>query len=552
MLSLRQGPARIGIGWGLVLVGQFVALFAILALSGPGRIDIVDGQTRYEVARSLVEHGDSVIRDPDVRYTVFPGRDGQLYTPYRFPQTGAGVVAIVLADRTGPVSEGRRHFSFALTSAFAGALLAVVYTLWFRSLGHNGLPALGWGSAGLFCTPNWFYATSTFDDIWGATALVGAVALASRRGWGWALAAGLALGLAFNCKQPLGLFVLPVLAVAYDGKAPLGRQWARLGLILAGLAAGVAAYKAYDYYKYPPESLLAHAEAWANRGPLWNANPIPALLSLSISLGAGVCWYCPTWPIALRGLAASYRLDKDDRTKPGEPAGLSRRDKPGGSRTEVLSASPKWVGLAVMAASAGFVLFLSFVAFYKGDPSWGPRYLTPMLALWWLWAPAGAARLRRRLVVLLLFLGAVVQLLALSVDPQRLHLERALPAVTYSQPGWLHFDPALSHLLNRPREIGEIIASRHERAAAYSPAPSPTFATPGLSSRITEAIWDYHVFASLRPWWIHQQYLPPEERPVDLARTVMLLTAAAAGGLALVLLGRHLLPSLNASYVSGR
>jgi hypothetical protein len=190
------------------------------------------------------------------------------------------------------------------------------------------------------------------------------------------------------------------------------------------------------------------------------------------------------------------------------------------------------------------------VAFYKGDPSWGPRYLTPMLALWWLWAPAGAARLGRRLTVLLLSLGAGVQLLALSVDPQRLHLERALPSATYSQPGWLHFYPAYSHLLNRPREIGEILAARHGRAASYTPAPSPTFATPGISSRITEAIWDYHVFASLRPWWIHQQYLSPEERPVDLGRTVLVLLAAAAGGLALMLLGRRLLAGPNASYAS--
>jgi hypothetical protein len=521
MLSPRLGLPRVGIGWGLVVAGQFVAVFATLALSGPGRIDIVDGQTRYEVARSLVEHGDSIIRDPDVRYTVFPGRDGRLYTPYRFPQTGAGVVAIVLADHTGPVSEGRRHFAFALTSAFAGALLAVIYTLWFRSAGMGCLPAVAWGSAGIFCTPNWFYATSTFDDILGTAAVVGAFALggASRRGWLWAPAAGLALGLAFNCKQPLGLFVLPVLAVAYDGKAPLSRQWARLGTILAGLAAGVIAYKAYDYYKYPPEALLTYADAWADRGPLWNTNPLPALLSLSVSVGAGAFWYCPTWPLTLRGLAAEYRHDRR-------------------------------VSLAALAASAGFVLFLSFVAYYKGDPAWGPRYLTPMLALWWLWAPAGAARLGRRLTVLLLSLGAAVQLLGLSVDPQRLHLERGLPCAAYSQPGWLHFKPAYSHLLNRPREIGEILAAGHGRAGAYTPAPSPTFATPGISSRIQEAVWDYHVFASLRPWWV-QQYLSPEERPVDLSRTVLFLLTAASGGLALMLLGRRLLAGPNASYASG-
>jgi hypothetical protein len=67
-------------------------------LCDPGRIDIVDGQTRYEVARRVVEHGDSIIRDPDVWFAVFPGRDGRRYTKYRFPQSAAGVVAILTAD----------------------------------------------------------------------------------------------------------------------------------------------------------------------------------------------------------------------------------------------------------------------------------------------------------------------------------------------------------------------------------------------------------------------------------------------------------------------
>src|SRR5262245_10919348 len=117
-------------GWGWALAGQFAAIFAVVALSGPGRIDIVDGQTRYEVARSLVDHGDSIIRDPDVTFAVFSGRDEKRYTPYRFPQTAAGVAAILLADHTGPVAEGRRHFFFTLTSAFAAAVLGVTYTQW--------------------------------------------------------------------------------------------------------------------------------------------------------------------------------------------------------------------------------------------------------------------------------------------------------------------------------------------------------------------------------------------------------------------------------------
>jgi hypothetical protein len=503
--------ARMQPGWPLAICGQFTAIFAIVALSGPGRIDIVDGQTRYEVARSLVEHGDSIIRDPDVWFPVFPGRDGRRYTPYRLPQSAVGVVAIVAADHTGPIAEGRRQFFFTLTSAVAAALLALTYSLWFRWRGQACMPALAWSSAGIFCTPSWFYGTSTFDDILGAAAVVGAVVLANaacRRGWGWALASGLALGWAFNCKQPLGVFVLPMLALIWYRQTPARRSWLKPALLVAGLAAGVAVYKGYDWYKYPPEAVAAHASLWADAGPVWTANPIPALLSLTFSPGAGVLWYCPTLLITLYGLAAAVRRDRA-------------------------------VGLALVAASAIFLLFHCFLAFYKGDPSWGPRYLTPMLALWWLWAPDGAAQLPRRLVATLLAFGVVVQLLALSVDPQRLHLERAMPSAVYAQPGWLHFDPAYSHLLNRPREIGEI-CSRASPATAYTPAPSPTFATPcirGTVSDLTEAIRQYQVFASLRPWWVHQQYLPPDDRPVDLAQTVLLLAALSGGGLLLMAQG---------------
>src|SRR5437763_8975652 len=102
--------------WG-ALAGLFLVVFAAVALSGPGRIDIIDGQPRYEVARSLVDHGDVVIRDLDIWWTVIPGRRGQLFTAYRLPQSLVGVPAVLLADLTGPTSEGRRHFFFVLTSA---------------------------------------------------------------------------------------------------------------------------------------------------------------------------------------------------------------------------------------------------------------------------------------------------------------------------------------------------------------------------------------------------------------------------------------------------
>ena len=102
--------------WGIAQSGLFLTVFALVGLSGPGRIDIVDGQTRYEVARSIVDYGDLVIRDPNVWFVVFPGRGGKRYTKYRLAQSAVAIPAILIADATGPIQETRRHFFFTLTS----------------------------------------------------------------------------------------------------------------------------------------------------------------------------------------------------------------------------------------------------------------------------------------------------------------------------------------------------------------------------------------------------------------------------------------------------
>jgi hypothetical protein len=503
-------PSRASLGWFFALAGLSVFVFAVTALSGPGRIDIVDGQTRYEVARSLVDFGDSKIRDENVWFGVFPGRDEQQYTTYRLPQSLAGVIAILAADAFGTASEARRHFFFSLTGAFFCAVLAVAYAVWFRRLGMGPRAAVLWAAAGIFCTPNWFYGTTSFDDILGAAALVVAVATAfvtrTRRPILGAALAGLLLGYAFNCKQPLGAFLPVVLAANYDGRISLRKQWGRLALIVLGLGIGIAAYKGYDWYKYPPGATPDHSELLAKYAPLWPGNPLAALLGLAFSPGAGVIWYCPTLVLSILGMSVWMRRER-----------LFVR--------------------SFLVSSAVLVLFLSVLTFFKGDPAWGPRYLTPVFALGWVFAPAGASLLVRVRAPLFLALGFFVQILALSVDSHRLYIERGLPSsFAVSQP-WLYFRPAVSHLFNRPREIVDLLHPDLSRAESFSPAPSPTFTFPVIDfvEGGPEAIHRYHVLNSFRPWWISLQYLNADERPVDIGSSAALLLLVAFGGLGLLL-----------------
>jgi len=505
--------------WWIARAGLFLTVFAVVALSGPGRIDIVDGQTRYEVARGLVEHGDSIIRDPNVWFAVFPGRDGLRYTKYRFPQSAAGVAAILAADCSGPVNEGRRHFFFTLTSSVASATLAVIYASLFGRLGHGPRASLLWAGGGIFCTPSWFYGTSTFDDILGSVAVVLAVssALASRQRHprAGAILAGLALGLAFHCKEPLGIFVLPVLAAIYNPKLDWRSQWGRQAIVVLLLAASVAVYLGYDWYKFPPGSTTGHAELMKKYAPFWSGNPEVALLAMSFSLSTGVLFYNPAILICLSGLRAWW-------------------------------SDEKLFCLSLSAAIGVFILFISSLTFFKGDPAWGPRYLTPIFAVLWILAPAGSHHVRRWVLVAALGLGLVVQLSALCIDPHRLYIEHGLPSAFYvSDPG-LYFHPAISHLINRPREIAEVLSSQGDRANRYSPSPAPTFAFPVIDfvERGPAAIRKYHVLNTFRPWWANMGYLDQRIRPVNLTKTVLLLVLISLIGLGLMVLASEGIPTV--------
>jgi hypothetical protein len=498
--------------WGLALCGLFLFVLALLALSGPGRIDIVDGQARYLVTRSLVDHGDPVVRDPDFWFNVLPGRDGNRYSAYRFPQSLAGVPALLLADGTGPVSEARREFFFSLHGAFLGAVLAVLYAVWFRGAGCSPAAAVGWAVAGVCCTPVWFYATSTFDDLLGTVLVVGAVGLA---GWGRssrpllaAAAAGLTLALALNTKQPLAVFVLPVLALVLTAAVPWRTRVAAAFLVLGGLAVGVAAFRGYEWYKFPPGTRGEHERLLSAYVQPWPGNTPAGLFGLLLSPAAGVLWYCPPLPLGLAGLACCWR------------------------RRRLFCA-------ALAAACVVFVLFVSSLCFFKGDPCWGPRYLTPVFALLWLFVPTAAAAWPRRLTGLLLGLGLLVQVLALSVDPYRLYVHHRLPSGFYAGHEWIYFHPALGHLNNRPRELLEILGDGGPDAAAFSPAPRPTEPPPVLEQMAAgpEAVRRYRFLASFRPWWISQRWLAPADRPVALLPTAGLLLTLALTGLALTCLG---------------
>jgi len=191
---------------------------------------------------------------------------------------------------------------------------------------------------------------------------------------------------------------------------------------------------------------------------------------------------------------------------------------------------------AVIASIAVFAAFVVPISIFKGDPAWGPRYLTPVFALLWMFAPVAASRSGRTATAVLLAAGFAVQSGALSVDPHRLYVERGLPSAFGAAWPILYFDPANAHTLERPREIAEVWQDRNRPGLTFSPAATPTSAFPVIDEveRGRAAIEKYKLVDAFRTWWVSQRYLSPAQRPVSIGSALTFFTALGGLGLALI------------------
>src|SRR5262249_16368564 len=135
---------------------------------------------------------------------------------------------------------------------------------------------------------------------------------------------------------------------------------------------------------------------------------------------------------------------------------------------------------------------------------------------------------------LVLGLGVVVQLLALATDPHRVYIVNHFLPDNLFYSNALFYDLRTSHLFARPGEIVDVLTSDdHCEAAAPARPPTSPLPPPGKDLIEPSVARRYCVFAEFRPWWCWQWHLDTAERPVDLARTAMLLASIAAVGLVL-------------------
>jgi len=504
-------------------LGVFFTLLGLYLLTNPGRIDFIDGQYRYEVARSWLDVGEPVIRDPALLAlgaAVNPS-SGKAYSGYNAGPSLTPAPLMALSRWLPGGTADRDRFAFSLTGAFFGALVPVLLMTVYGRLGV-GLPmsvacALVFG----LTTQWWPGSVTSFDQNQHAFLLLSALLLAWRSGRHasapLAAMAGVTGSLLLTYQETYAILLpavaLAVFAPASEGTpcaAPLGKLRIDRGAVIrylafgAGSCVGVGLFLAFNYWRFG--ALLQPDRYQA----LWPDNGLAGALSLTISPGRSVFLFSPPLVLAAFGARAVW------------------------TRAPALSFSAGLSGVM-------HLLFVSNLAFFAGEWAWGPRYLLVLLPLASLGLPFAMVRLRARYaaVPLAVGLGLLVQLMAVSLDHQRFYFERNLAPHFWAYDPWFYFKD--SQLLARPLELAETLRSGvPAEARSFSPTPRSqvTYAPFGPARPHVGAAWvqGFQVFYLPRPWPLWMTHMEPATRPTDVAPLTGICVALMVLGIGLPLL----------------
>jgi len=483
-----------------------VGALALLLLAVPGALGPLDGQSMFQVTRSIVERGDVAVSGPV--YGV-AGLHGQYYSKYGPGQSLLAVPLYVAGRAMAPLLPDSLRPEMptvmaSLLPALATALTVAVLMLTARELGASRRGAMCLSLIYLFATPAVVYATQWFSEALTASALLVAFYLLLIERTGprrWHLpATGAALALAVATRLDALLLVPPLLLYAVSG----GRlSAARLLAILSPLAVTLAGLGLYDQARFgsPLETGYSGGDVFAVR----DTHPVRSLSSLAeglygllLSPGKGLLFYAPPVLLAPLGAAALW----------------TRR------RAEAATL------LAMFAIYA--LAHANLLIRWLGGWSWGPRFLIPVLPFAvLLLAPLPRPGLERSRLVTATLL--VLTLVGVAVQ---------IPAVAVQQPAaYIRTLEARYGITDAPRQMA--LSERMEADYVARPDLSPivgswrmlgdpaTWQSPAQS----EAIWVARKFVAFAPhtWW--RMLSLQGVSPLLLACTALACLVIGAAGL---------------------
>lgn len=522
-----------------IAAGIFLFVLGIYVLSSPGRIDIVDGQARFDVTYNWLVNGRPIVKDSWIGpFMSVPGREGLRYSYYGAPASVFAMPLVWLGLFTSAPAIQPSQFLFSLTSSIFGAAIAPILFLFYLELGVSARKALAWTMVSSFATYVWPISNSTFDNAQHAFFALAAVYFgflsARRKSIAYAVAGGGMAGV-LVLYQEYFLLIIPALAlstlewtsgdssspppptpgaslvrrvvsvvnrvfqgawdmirVAWDGPGEARSSCIRYCLFLAAVSVGVVLSLAYNDLRFG--SWLQDGKirfATQRNYPLFG-NPLAGALTLLVSPGKSVFLYSPVLVLGIVGIRRLWQR------------------------------APLLVTVIGM-SSLILVLFISCISFAGGDWCWGPRYLTLLLPLWAIALPfAIGSRLRRGLAFTIIGLGFLVQILALSVENQRFFFERGLNDFFWAEDSWFYFKhSALSARVGETASLSEGVPSTAHLFTSLPVSIWTTYTVLGPPASVPRSfapkwIRNFQIFYLPKPWPLWMSWLPSGVRPIDI------------------------------------
>jgi len=494
-------------GWGC-----FLLLLGLFLFTHPGRIDMLDGQYRYDVSRNILDQHGPVLTDPQLTQWPAP-KNPKTGTPYSYYTAPASLLPLPLMA-LGRLFLGAKvasdRFSFSLVSAFVGALIAPLLLMFYRRLGVSLKRSIGWALAFSVTTLWWPFAETIFDQCQHGVVLlamvIAAFDTARDRRWMAALLAGLLGGLLFNYRTPF-IFLLPFVPLYWRTEFRKVGVEKRVAFQLnavyaAGIGVGVVGFLFYNWIRFGQPGMPAYYGAVPTLG-----SPVFGFLTLMVSPGKGVFWFSPPLILGVAGLAGMLKPYRA-------------------------------LAILIVSVSLMHIAEMSCLTFAGGDWCWGPRYMVPLLPLWALAFPFVSRSVFPKVAVLaVLFLGLVVQVIGNAVDYHRFFYFRRLSS-NFWLDSYAYFKR--SQLASRPAEILETVSERNVTRPLVNSNPTneATYCPFGPSEKVDPQEWQkqFRIFYLPRPWWGWVSQVPEEQRPVD--PTLFLIACCIPTGIGFALLRR--------------
>lgn len=459
LLGLAFSAFYAGTSRGVFIFGDDILMYQVTAaIWDRGEVAVTSRSTRDDIAfpargsdgRGYAKYGIA----PSLVALPFYGASHRLFDAFELPAT---------ADAFGNLRTGPTVFGTGLANAAIGGAAVAVTFLLAVELGYpllvSLMTALCLGSGTLMVHYSSTFLSEPLSAFCLAVAVLGLLeakgnssvkgVVAERC---WLAISGFAAGLAVSTKVAHVVIVVPLFFCA----AVLGwRRARRRGLVQHslswsfGFSIWLAAIATYNWSRFGSVFETGYGREAGN----FTAVFAVGFLGLLASPAKGVLWYCPLLLLSLLGARAFWRRDRG-------------------------------CALAILAASAAWLLLISRYYQWFGGGSWGPRFLVPLLPLWILPAAEVFARWRRGKGWRTAIVALVAASLIVSVTPLLVPFSDVDAPLSWSKSelaegGWrLRESPLLQALGLLPQAAAVATSKLLGRSAlgeAGKPASGPRF-----------------------------------------------------------------------------